>query len=114
MRSPSSLVALAAALAAGVAAQQSSLTSAPTLASTSSAPAPASTDLPGLLAQLPKCALSCLQTAATAVKCQVTDLKCLCSNSTGLISSLGPCVAFSSTCNGNDINSTLWALRYFV
>ncbi len=71
---------------------------------TSSAPASTSTSLPGLVAQLPQCALSCFSTAAQGIGCAPSDFACLCSNSASLVAKLGPCIVLSS-CSTDDISS---------
>ncbi|TDZ58252.1 hypothetical protein CTRI78_v005588 [Colletotrichum trifolii] len=54
-----------------------------------------STSLPSLVNQLPKCALGCLNDAATQIGCSATDFSCLCKAEDKLMSSLTPCVALA-------------------
>jgi len=71
-----------------------------TTSSTTSTP----TTLPALLAVLPHCALGCLATAATSIDCAATDFSCLCSNSSDLVSKIGPCIISGSGCSPSDIS----------
>lgn len=92
------LLASAALLIASVTAQSS-------VTPTTSSPASTTTDLLGLVSQLPTCALGCLDEAATNINCTAPDLTCLCSKSSALVSSIGPCLLLSSGCSSNDTNS---------
>lgn len=87
-----------AALMLNSAAAQSSAT--PTTPSTASN----TTDLLSLVSQLPTCALGCLEDAATDINCTASDLSCLCSQSSELVSAIGPCLLLSSKCSSNDTN----------
>lgn len=80
-------------------------TSSPT---TSTAASPSSgsastTDLPGLINQLPRCALPCLESGAETIGCAVSDLTCLCSNSERLVTSVGGCI-LTAGCSTDDIS----------
>ncbi|KUI55666.1 GPI-anchored protein 10 [Cytospora mali] len=69
---------------------------------TTGSAAPTTTgDLGSLVSQLPECALGCLNTAATDIGCKASDLTCLCSKSSQLVSSIGPCILFSSGCSSD-------------
>ncbi|GKT90221.1 CFEM domain-containing protein [Colletotrichum tofieldiae] len=61
-----------------------------------------STGLPSLISQLPTCAISCLNTAASNIGCETTDFSCLCSSQDRLISSLTPCI-LTAGCSTDDI-----------
>ncbi|KAL0936952.1 uncharacterized protein CTRU02_209168 [Colletotrichum truncatum] len=69
---------------------------------TTSAASSGSTDLPGLVSQLPTCAVSCLNSAAKTIGCSATDFSCLCTNQERLISTLTPCV-LTAGCSTDDI-----------
>ncbi|KAM0276568.1 hypothetical protein ACHAQH_006620 [Verticillium albo-atrum] len=58
--------------------------------------------LPGLVDQLPRCAVSCLVSASADIGCSSTDFQCLCSSGTDLATSIGPCVLLSSGCGSSD------------
>ncbi|CRK04481.1 hypothetical protein BN1723_014666 [Verticillium longisporum] len=58
--------------------------------------------LPGLVDQLPRCAVSCLVSAADDIGCSSTDFACLCRSGTDLATSIGPCVLLSSGCGSSD------------
>ncbi|KAM0331367.1 hypothetical protein ACHAQA_003039 [Verticillium albo-atrum] len=88
-------------IASGVAPQASATASSPASAATSSSTANSDT-LPGLVDQLPRCAVSCLVSAASDIGCSSTDFQCLCSSATNLATSIGPCVLLSSGCGTDD------------
>ncbi|KAJ4423162.1 hypothetical protein N0V82_002156 [Gnomoniopsis sp. IMI 355080] len=68
---------------------------------TATAPSSTKTDIVNLVDQLPTCALPCLDSAATAINCNASDLPCLCSKKDQLATNIGPCVLFSS-CSSDD------------
>lgn len=76
---------------------------------TNSAPRPTSTgttgsSLPELVAQIPRCAASCLSRAATDIKCNgPADFGCLCQSGDKLYQSVGLCLPFNG-CSGDDIS----------
>ncbi|KAK3935119.1 hypothetical protein QBC46DRAFT_398236 [Diplogelasinospora grovesii] len=53
------------------------LPSSPTVPSSSLA-TPTATDLPGLVSELPSCAIPCFESSAKEIGCGVTDFSCLC------------------------------------
>lgn len=57
-------------------------------------PTPTASGLPGLISQLPACALPCLQSAAGTVKCTLSDFACLCqsSNLNSFALNMGTCL----------------------
>ncbi|KAL1867899.1 hypothetical protein Daus18300_006174 [Diaporthe australafricana] len=63
-----------------------------------------SSDLDSLVSQLPQCALSCLDSAATNIGCTASDLTCLCSKRDALISAIGPCILLNSGCSSDEQN----------
>ncbi|WYZ43219.1 hypothetical protein EsH8_VI_000918 [Colletotrichum jinshuiense] len=69
---------------------------------TTTAASSGSTGLPGLISQLPTCAVTCLSTAAQNIGCSVTDFTCLCESSERLITTLTPCV-LTAGCSTDDI-----------
>ncbi|CCF38206.1 hypothetical protein CH063_09354, partial [Colletotrichum higginsianum] len=69
---------------------------------TTTASSSGSTGLPGLISQLPTCAVTCLNTAARNIGCSATDFTCLCDSQERLISSLTPCV-LTAGCSADDI-----------
>lgn len=65
-----------------------------------------SESLPDLVEQLPQCAMSCFQTAAKDIDCEVTDFACLCgSKKQDFVSKITPCVAFGAGCSSDELNS---------
>lgn len=90
---------------ASVTAQQSA---SPTTTTTPSSTGSNTTDLLTMVSELPTCALSCLEDAATDINCTAPDLKCLCSKSSELVAAIGPCLLLSSDCSSNDTNSTFF------
>ncbi|KAK1574179.1 uncharacterized protein LY79DRAFT_524421 [Colletotrichum navitas] len=71
------------------------------LAAAQSAPS-GSTGLAGLVSQLPTCAVSCIERAASSIGCGATDFACLCKSQEKLISTLTPCV-LTAGCSGDEI-----------
>ncbi|KAK1983295.1 CFEM domain-containing protein [Colletotrichum cereale] len=69
---------------------------------TTTAPSSGSTGLAGLVSQLPTCAVSCLDKAASSIGCGPTDFACLCNSQDKLISTLTPCV-LTAGCSSDDI-----------
>jgi len=64
-----------------------------------------STDLATLVAQLPKCALKCFQSAATSVNCAPTSFTCLCDQSkrSAFTTSIGGCLLIGTGgCSSDD------------
>lgn len=94
-----SLFTTAAVLVATVTAQSANTT---TSAAASTATA---TGLVDLVTELPSCALSCLDDAATSIGCTASNLTCLCSNSDDLISDIGPCLLLSGDCTSDEESS---------
>lgn len=65
-----------------------------------------SNSLPGLVDQLPRCAVGCLDTAAQNINCGVTDFACLCNNAEALGESMVSCIlGGSSDCGISDATS---------
>jgi hypothetical protein len=65
-----------------------------------------STDLASLVAQLPTCALDCLESGADAANCTITDFSCICGDGKNqFIQSAGLCVVTSS-CSSEEKSST--------
>ncbi|OAA65248.1 Extracellular membrane protein, CFEM domain protein [Niveomyces insectorum RCEF 264] len=83
-------------------------TSTTTTATTASATPAGVTSLPGLITELPPCALQCLTDASSQFGCAATDLSCICTNTTSNRASLeaqvGSCILFSSSCQSSDLN----------
>ncbi|TQN63609.1 hypothetical protein CSHISOI_11806, partial [Colletotrichum shisoi] len=69
---------------------------------TTTASSSGSTGLPGLIGQLPTCAVTCLNTAASDIGCATTDFTCLCGSQDRLIASLTPCV-LTAGCSADDM-----------
>ncbi|EEY21745.1 predicted protein [Verticillium alfalfae VaMs.102] len=90
-------------IASGVAPQATPTDSASNSQSTSGSGSGTNSDtLPGLVDQLPRCAVSCLVSAADDIGCSSTDFACLCRSGTDLATSIGPCVLLSSGCGASD------------
>lgn len=77
---------------------------------TTTAASSGSTDLPGLVSQLPTCAVSCISTAAADIGCSATDFSCLCKSQEDLITKLTPCV-LTAGCSTDEIGSTSLVLQ---
>ncbi|KAF5494338.1 hypothetical protein CGCS363_v009134 [Colletotrichum siamense] len=69
---------------------------------TTTATSSSSTDLAGLVAQLPSCATSCLTKAASTIGCSATDFTCLCNSKDTLTSSLTTCI-LTAGCSTTEI-----------
>ncbi|KDN60034.1 putative CFEM domain-containing protein [Colletotrichum sublineola] len=69
---------------------------------TSTAPSSGSSDVAGLVSQLPTCAVSCIEKAASSIGCAATDFACLCKSQDKLISTLTPCV-LTAGCSSDQI-----------
>ncbi|KAK1995142.1 hypothetical protein LX36DRAFT_174528 [Colletotrichum falcatum] len=80
-------------LLSGLAAAQSS---------TTAASSSGSTGVAGLISQLPACAVSCIDKAATSIGCASTDIACLCKSQEKLVSTLTPCV-LTAGCSSDEI-----------
>ncbi|KAI1109932.1 hypothetical protein F5Y14DRAFT_430653 [Nemania sp. NC0429] len=64
------------------------------------------TSLPGLISQLPPCAIPCFKRGAQAAGCSTTDFQCLCGKGkNSFITGAGGCVLTS--CNGDTLNSVI-------
>ncbi|KAI5863946.1 hypothetical protein GGS23DRAFT_522497 [Durotheca rogersii] len=64
-----------------------------------------STSLPGLVSQIPTCAIPCFNSATQAANCASTDFSCLCtSGRDSFTSSIGPCILLGSECTQEDIS----------
>lgn len=74
-----------------------------TVPSTTSVGVVTSTDLPSLISQLPKCALSCLASSAKSIGCKPDDFSCLCANQGSFGGQIGPCILLSS-CSASDLS----------
>lgn len=63
---------------------------------------PTASGLPGLVSQLPACALPCFESAAKTVKCTLSDFKCLCqsSNLNSFALNMGTCLTGGLGANG--------------
>jgi hypothetical protein len=53
---------------------------------------PQSTDLPGLVSQVPSCVAGCLDIIHEGLGCDRADIKCLCSDEPSLVAKMGLCV----------------------
>ncbi|RYP74947.1 hypothetical protein DL771_002731 [Monosporascus sp. 5C6A] len=63
-----------------------------------------SDSLPDLIAQLPTCAISCLDSAADSANCEPTDFACICgANRQSFIASIGTCVLLTGQCPQDEI-----------
>ncbi|KAF6799435.1 hypothetical protein CSOJ01_12497 [Colletotrichum sojae] len=71
---------------------------------TTTAASSGSTDLPGLVSQLPTCAVTCISTAAADIGCSATDFTCLCQSQEDLIKKLTPCV-LTAGCSTDEIGT---------
>ncbi|KAK2599496.1 hypothetical protein N8I77_011247 [Diaporthe amygdali] len=89
----------AAIFVASVAAQ-----SATTTGSGSASTSTSSSDVDSIVSQLPQCALTCLSETASDIGCSASDLTCLCSKQSQLISSIGPCILLKSGCSSDEQN----------
>jgi hypothetical protein len=59
-------------------------------------------DLNSLVSQLPKCAITCLNSSASTIGCNASNLTCLCSKSDQLVTSIGTCILFKSGCSSEE------------
>lgn len=59
------------------------------------------TDISSLVSQIPSCAVSCLDTAATSAGCATSDFNCRCDKSAVIGASSGACLARS--CSVDDV-----------
>ncbi|KAK2043505.1 CFEM domain-containing protein [Colletotrichum somersetense] len=71
---------------------------------TTTAPSSGSTGIAGLVSQLPACAVSCIDKAASTIGCAATDFACLCNSQEKLISTLTPCV-LTAGCSSDEIGA---------
>ncbi|KAK2007727.1 hypothetical protein LZ32DRAFT_43972 [Colletotrichum eremochloae] len=69
---------------------------------TPTTPSSGSSDIAGLVSQLPTCAVSCIEKAASSIGCAATDFACLCKSQDKLISTLTPCV-LTAGCSSDQI-----------
>ncbi|RYP81158.1 hypothetical protein DL769_002106 [Monosporascus sp. CRB-8-3] len=64
-----------------------------------------SESLPDLIAQLPTCAIGCLDSAADSAECAPTDFECICgANRQSFIASIGTCVLLTGQCSEDEIS----------
>ncbi|KAH8675064.1 hypothetical protein BGZ61DRAFT_591370 [Ilyonectria robusta] len=70
---------------------------------TTTASSASSTDLPGLLSQVPNCILGCLPKVGEEIGCKSTDLECLCSDIGALVAHMATCVP-GSGCGIKDVS----------
>ncbi|KAM0547215.1 hypothetical protein ACHAPJ_010476 [Fusarium lateritium] len=66
------------------------------------------TTLPGLVSEIPACAMKCIDSVATSIKCKPTDLECLCSSLGKFVAKMTPCIALGDcdldqTSNATDL-----------
>ncbi|RYO95276.1 hypothetical protein DL766_009574 [Monosporascus sp. MC13-8B] len=74
-------------------------------AATATAQNAASDSLPELVAQLPTCAIGCLNSAADSASCEPTDFECICGdNRQSFITSIGACVYLGGQCSQDEIS----------
>lgn len=78
---------------------QSAATPTTTTAPTSTG---SSGNLNSLVSQLPQCAITCLDSSASTIGCNASDLTCLCSKSDQLVTSIGTCILFNSGCSSEE------------
>ncbi|KAH6653242.1 hypothetical protein BKA67DRAFT_659875 [Truncatella angustata] len=77
----------------------------PLFAALAAAQSSNSTSLPDLVAQLPTCALDCLESGAKSANCTVTDFTCLCgTGKQQFIQGAGVCV-LTSSCTSEEKNN---------
>ncbi|RYP23407.1 hypothetical protein DL765_001112 [Monosporascus sp. GIB2] len=75
------------------------------VAATATAQNATSDSLPDLIAQLPTCAIGCLDSAAESARCQPTDFACICGdNRQSFITSIGTCVLLTGQCSQDEIS----------
>ncbi|KAM7186830.1 hypothetical protein V8F33_011588 [Rhypophila sp. PSN 637] len=74
----------------------------PSTGASQATPTPTASGLPGLVSQLPACALPCFQSAAQTVKCTLSDFECLCksSNIQSFAVNMGSCLTGGLGGNG--------------
>ncbi|KAJ4256073.1 hypothetical protein NW762_009148 [Fusarium torreyae] len=66
------------------------------------------TTLPGLVSEVPACAMSCFDSVASSIDCKPTDLECLCSSLGRFVAKMTPCIALGDcdldqTSNATDL-----------
>ncbi|RYP51047.1 hypothetical protein DL768_003547 [Monosporascus sp. mg162] len=74
-------------------------------AATATAQNTTSDSLPDLIAQLPTCAIGCLDSAADSAECEPTNFQCICgANRQSFITSIGTCVLLTGQCSQDEIS----------